>query len=625
MACGGYGSINKFLSKNKKDLVNQLKEFVEYNNFEVDEKQIFAWNDCCNFLEKIFDQLSEKSKNVYLAFEYLLPFEGGRRPDVLLFIKDKIFILEFKNKINYEPSDIEQAIGYREDIKNFHEQTYKNNLEVISYLVLTKKDAKYTEDRGVKILTEDNFLQVISLDMEEAMAEKKVKEWLKSKYEPLPSVIEATLRLFKQGNLPYIKNIQEGELEETIKFIKRLINNNETKDKCKNIVFVSGVPGSGKTLVALKTLYDYNLYKYNTYKEKLSAIYLSGNGPLVSVLQEQLTNVKVNESIGKTYIKEVIKFKKEYLNNRIIPPYNVIMFDEAQRAWDKEQMGRYNISEPEGLLSVGNKIYNEKENINIVCFIGDGQVIHVGEEVGIDLWIEALKKFNDWNVYIPTNYKKEFSSIPNAIEKKELYLDTSIRNNFIDISEFIEAILDGNVNVAKKELDKLKEQGYILRISRNYEACKAFLNKKVKEQSNITYGILLSSKANSIKAKEYLNNRGFSNYIKNSEAGNWFLNESKNLQKGASEFVCQGLEIDYPLVCFTGEYYFYKMKWCIDESTFDENDNKFKDFEAIMQNIYRVLLSRSRKGMILYIPETIILDETYELFKEIGADEIIIK
>ncbi len=92
---------------------------------------------------------------------------------------------------------------------------------------------------------------------------------------------------------------------------------------CKNIVFISGVPGAGKTLVALKFLYNYNNYIKSIIPDEGGSIYLSGNGPLVNVIEVQIDDALGKAGLGKAYIKGTIKFKRDYMNNDKVPNYNV--------------------------------------------------------------------------------------------------------------------------------------------------------------------------------------------------------------------------------------------------------------------------------------------------------------
>jgi hypothetical protein len=615
---GWNGTISELFYLGEERLVSILESFLVDHGFPVNKGHRDSWLDTYRFLYNSFSPYLDRFKDLYIVFEYMLPLEKGRRPDVLLMLEGRIIVLEFKEKDKVLLEDIEQIIGYREDLTKFHHITYEKQIRIDGYLVVTALTEHHDEIRGIEILSKHNFHRPLQLGNLFLNAEN-VMDWLESPYVPLPTVTSASLDLFQHGELPHIKNIEEGAISKTVNYIKKNIYQNDTQGK-KNLIFVSGVPGAGKTLVALKTLYDYNFYQYRDLNNPLAAIYLSGNGPLVNVLQEQLQSTEFNGSSGKAFIKGVFAFKKEYLNNQRYPPFHCIFFDEAQRAWDQNKMGGQ-FSEPEGLLHVGEKIYDHHGSVTIVCFIGDGQTIHIGEEQGIGLWEKALINYPGWRVYIPPNYTNSFQKVHHRVIN-ELFLDTSIRSNFIDTSNWVESIIELNPTKAKKELIKMQEKGYILRISRSYEASKRFIESKKKEYPDVMYGLLVSSKAEQAYVRKVVETPSFSSFMKDTDAGKWFLKESKEWRNGATEFVCQGLELDFPLVCFGGDYLVQRNQWMVESHVYRKHNEKFENFDVIVQNIYRILLSRARRGMVLYITEDPSFDDTYEFFIQMGADVI---
>lgn len=642
--------IKDLLGYNKENFIKYLNQYILSYGLPVEESQIVAWRNCYDFLVERFKNIDEKFYDTFVVFEYMLPLEKYRRPDVILLFDDRVIILEFKDKNEVLINDVEQCIGYREDIKNYHYITEKMNLQVECYLVLTKSNESKATCLGVDILNKDNFNDKVFDRSYFPLNINKVEEWLKSKYEPIPSIIEAAHKLFFEGELPYIKNIADGDIEVAVDKVWSLIRDNETVDKKKRIIFVSGVPGSGKTLVALKTLYEYNRQKYEEEHESFAAVYLSGNGPLVNVLREELSGSTVNGVEGKAYIRGMLEFKKEFMyTDKNIPQNTVLMFDEAQRAWDKEHMKKP-YSEAEGLLKIGHRIFEQKGYVTIICFVGDGQSIHLGEEKGISLWVDVLKKYKDWDVYIPSNYKDVFEELnaqqinDNTVHLKdddaklkcinicsELYLDTSIRNNFIDTSKWIEGLLNLDVSNWQEYIKSMKSivkemmgKGLILRITRDMKKVIWQTNQFKKENPKAKYGFIVSSKCRDVEKeiKKYTNNYYTTSYIRDIDAGKWFMYECVNFKKAASEFLCQGLEIDFPVVLFGGDYYIKDKKWTIRPCVIESNKGKYKDFDTIIQNIYRVLLSRSRKGMILFLPSSAGFDETYNFFRDIGIPEI---
>ncbi len=451
------------------------------------------------------------------------------------------------------------------------------------------------------------------------MEEPNVDKWISSPYNPLPNILEATQKLFQTGELPYIKSIAEGDIAYAIKAVNKIVWDNESIDHKKKIVFVSGVPGSGKTLIGLKTVYDFNDLYYEKTGKTLGAIYLSGNGPLVNVLQAQLSTKTITGTEGKAYIRDMLSFKLEYLETNSIPDQKVIVFDEAQRAWDNEKM-RKSYSEVEALLKMADKAYKKNGSITLLCLIGDGQAIHLGEEKGMDLWKQALESNPDWEVYFPEKYEGYFENIQNKNVINDLFLDVSIRNNFIDTSKWIEAILSGDLNKAKVELEVMESKGYRIRVQQDFNKIVNLMEILNEEKPQEKYGLLVSSKANvfDYELKKFTNYRYSDSFVKVADAGKWYLDECKKLRKGASEFLIQGLEIEMPIVVFEGDYYLKNGKWIIDDAVYRKNTNKYKNIDEIIKNIYRVLLSRGRHGMILYIPPSNKMLETFEFFKSMG-------
>lgn len=604
---------------NKKHIINQLTNYLEEKNYEVEEGQIAAWKACLDFLIYQSTQLKYDSDPICI-FEYFLPLEGGRRPDVIMLLKSKVLVLEFKNKSNFTEDDIIQAIGYREDLINYHKYIRDNALTVESYLVLTKGSNNGCVN-SIEILNKENFLEKININNLTCSTVESANDFINSEYEPLPDILTATYNLFKKGKLPHIQSIEDGDIHKAYTQLKKISYINMTKNKGRNIIFISGVPGAGKTLVALKFLYNYNMYIRKNYPNEQGAIYLSGNGPLVNVLQEQISRGLNDARNGKAYIRGAKDFKDEYMNNTKVPNNNVILFDEAQRAWDAKKMNKKGLTESDVMIDICNKIYEKKKNVTLVCFVGEGQSIHEGEEKGLQLWAESLRKKGGYNIYLSPKFTSEFKGIEGVIEVEDLHLDVSIRNNFIDISKFIEAFLNCDENKAREELDLIKSKGYLIKVSRDFDTCKKYV--QTLDNKNLKYGALISSKANINTMKNFIHQENFESYISPKVAGKWFLEECEKFNIAASEFTCQGLEIDFPVVMFGGDYYIKNNKFVLtNDNSFKYKVEKYNDPALIMENIYRVLLTRSRKGMILYIPESEILDETYDFCKKVGIVDL---
>ena len=216
--------LNELKKLNKKDLINELKEYTEAKGFVVEEGQIAAWDACIDFLNHQNELLNNTTYDITCIFEYFLPLEGGRRPDVIMLFDEKVIILEFKNKQTYTEDDISQAIGYREDLYNYHNFTRENNLQVESYLVLTKGNLSENIN-NFQILNKENFLEKIDFKNLTPSNKSQAQEFINSEYEPLPYILSATYDLFKSGKLLHIQSISDGEIYISKRYSKNIIRN----------------------------------------------------------------------------------------------------------------------------------------------------------------------------------------------------------------------------------------------------------------------------------------------------------------------------------------------------------------------------------------------------------------
>ncbi len=593
-------TIEKFRNEYTKERFKQeCHDFVSADcGLPVGDSNDRSWYDCYDFLYSHLPTEPEY-QNFHIVCEFVMP-DSLRRVDVVILSKNKVLSLEFKEKNQILKDDVAQAARYGQSISHYHFMTQENDMSVLSYLVYTPGDPNGRHDL-IDILCPSNFNQTVkaALAGETPMSDEECETWVASPFHPLKNIAEATLQLFRDGELPNIKSIREGDIKDTLDMINRVIDN---PDIAKSILFVSGVPGSGKTLVGLKTVYD-----HGRSDKELSPVFLSGNDPLVNILQLTLSTNNVDRE-GESYIQQMKIFKKNARNTDTVPAHDIIVFDEAQRAWDKDnkEPGQ---TEATLLLRIGDRIADHYGKVTIICLIGDGQAIHINEETGMPIWVDALAGRDDWNVYVPETYEKLFARTSSCITVPELMLDTSIRHDFIDVSPWVEAILDLNIERARSLYQDMLARGFECWWFRD----QASLERKVdyiKDNFPGSHtGIVVSSHKSDVKyfGKQYLGS-----YVDAKDAYNWYMNEGPRLTRGASEFLIQGIELEYPIVSFVGDYYIRNGQWVIDPQAYFKKE--IKDRKTLMKNVYRVLLTRSRKGMFLYFPLDAKLNETYQWF-----------
>lgn len=616
-----HGTENKWLDWRDEltSFVNQrLSEDNVKNDEVVGESQKEAWIDSFKFIRKYMDL---ENMNPTLIFEYILPLTVYKRPDVIIPTKNKVIVLEFKRKDSPEKSDIKQAIRYREWLKNHHAVSREKEMEIETYLVCTTPNAD-TNNTYQSILNRKNFNNTIYDALKDEEECDFLDEWCESNFTVLPSMLEAIYEVYKTGNIPYLSDINENCLNQVNKIIDDARENNK-----KALILISGVPGAGKTAIGQSVVFQQN-------KEKPgSAIYLSGNGPLVEVLQYEINKATGEKNAGENAILGIKNFKTAYFDdksrkNNKVPQQSILIFDEAQRAWDTEKMGRRGFSEPEGLLRVGDKIFDEHGFAVIIGLYGNGQVIYTGEEKGMDLWNDALNEHPDWEIFVPENLSDGILKSGKNV-KDGLFLSVSIRADFVDCSPWVESVITReNIDFEKEkiELEKLNNSPLELYVTRDFGLIKKFTKELDMEYPEIKYGLLISNFA---EAKILTKRNGWvlgygkwNNQVKNGKYGSWFDHECKELTKAASVYGNQGLELDYPIVIFGGDYVLENSKWISRGYWYDraKNQGDYENPDQIVENNYRVLLTRARKGMILFIPPDKILDETYQHFVDMGVD-----
>ena len=591
-------TIEAFINTRENDwLIKMLSNFKSIFNGETpSSEQVIAWKDC---FMKLKEELKKVNLEGYIIFEYILPMEGGRRPDVILLLEKKVIILEFKMKRKYLQADLDQLKGYYRDIVGYHKES--ETLEVIPFLVVTLTENMYEKVDGKYNTCSSNMLLKI---LEPMLGMKNLsispQKWMNSEYFPLPTLINSAIDIFKNNNIKELKMAKSAGIYVALKKLKRISSwtTNQDQNKYNSISFVTGVPGAGKTLLGLEFVHN-----------SRDGMFLSGNGPLVKVLQYALKS--------NTFVTDLYKFKSEYSNNNKQPHTNIIVFDEAQRAWDEEKNFKYKKSEPRCIIEIADKTI---KNCHYLALIGEGQKIYTGEEKGIELWMEALKKSkNLWYVTCPESLKNYFEGIDNVKVSsiREFNLDSSLRTHIATkYPEWVRDILDNKIN--KNLAQEIQKNEFNMYITRNLDKAKEYCRTRYKGVLNKKYGLLVSSKTRiflkDIKAKK-INDKN--------KLGPWFHDDINSIKsccsfnEVATEFDCQGLEIDMPIVCWGEDLIYTGSEW----KKYTQ-DKKLKDPHRIRINSYRVLLTRGRDGVIIYIPKDKKLDETSEFLLKAGMKKL---
>jgi hypothetical protein len=406
--------------------------------------------------------------------------------------------------------------------------------------------------------------------------------------------------------------------------------------KRKLICFVTGVPGAGKTLVGLNVA-----TRRRRTDQPTHAVFLSGNGPLVAVLREALTRDevtrrkkqgekvrkgKVGESV-KAFIQNVHHFRDDALIESGPPIEHVVIFDEAQRAWNlkqtasfmhrKKNRAGFSQSEPEFLISCMDR---HADWAVIICLVGGGQEINTGE-AGIDAWLDAANRaFPAWHMYISSRLTDSEYTAGRALDsvrrRQDVHLDdclhlaVSMRSfRAENVSAFVKALLDCERQQAQEAFAEVADR-YPIVVTRDLNLAKRWIRSHARGTER--FGMVASSKALRLKPHA-IDIRIDINPV------HWFLNAKEDtrssyyLEDAATEFQVQGLELDWACVTWDGDFRFKGSGW----SYHDFRGNRWTNISneqnrTYLRNAYRVLLTRARQGMVIFVPTGESTDPTRE-------------
>lgn len=586
---------------------------------------IDAWSKEINILKDIVVNFSLTNK---IIFEYDIP-RLGKRIDVVLLIDGIIFCLEFKNgKDKILESDIDQVLDYALDLKNFHK--FSQDKIIVPILIATEynKSSKNIQmsvydDMVINplITGENDILTLINQVLEKFPNETQINDnWVISPYSPTPTIIEAAKSLYENHSVENITR-HEADNVSTDKTISYLLNVIEysKKNQKKSICFVTGVPGAGKTLVGLDVAIKQTYQGNSDPVEGESAVYLSGNGPLVAVLTEALATdnfnkcqnqtIKKKKSDSRREVSKSIQMIHRYRDNMLAKIKNpvengileidpkkavenesagygevehVAIFDEAQRSWTQSRLAKYlkkggtygnklkvpNFPMSEAAFLIWS-LDQRKDWATIICLVGGGQEINTGE-AGISEWIKAINElFPHWDVYIsPKLTEKEYAegkvnelleNNKNVTYSNDLHLAVSLRSYRAEkLSAFVHALLNFDRNASNIYME-FKDK-YPLILTRDMDKARKWLNSKVRGSERT--GVLVTKEAARFKplAVSILPS-GDENAV------HWFLEDktdvrsSNFLEDAATEIQVQGLELDYACLLWDADMRYEKGKW----------------------------------------------------------------
>ncbi|MFO7945881.1 MAG: DUF2075 domain-containing protein [Armatimonadota bacterium] len=625
-------------------IVGQLTSATANAGFDQTRNtQIQAWEHEIEILKTALQDLANAipTSDCHILLEFPIP-RRGKRVDAVLLVQDLIFLIECKTDAeSVDHSALYQVEDYALDMRDFHAPS--RNVPIVPIVLGTAGISLPACGSGnhtdtVQPVTVCNPPQLSEGIMrwyqtlhDDARPCIEPRAWNYGAYRPVPTIIEAATRLFQGHEVRDIAQSHAGEnLSKTVDALKQAVEYARSARQ-KVACFVTGVPGSGKTLAGLDLAHCSALSDDSS----PGATFLSGNGPLVAVLTEALARDHAERTARpkrsalrevKTFLDNVHKFLGEYAERPDqVPVEHVIIFDEAQRAWDEAKalakFGR-TASEPEMMLRIMDR---HTDWAVLVGLVGSGQEIHDGE-AGLQEWGRALSaEFTNWEVWAtdrvigeaPQQATMLFQTLPehlNVRAKPALHLNVPIRSHRAEqLTRWVDAVLAGNPTAAADSVPDMSD--YPIMLTRSLQKAKQWLRQRGRGLRR--FGLLASSGGRRLRSHGIEVSSGFTGGY---AYENWFLNDrddirsSYQLEVAATEFECQGLELDYTCVCWANDFHrdSKKPKWCYRRlhGTQLQTVRKKRTQEYIL-NKYRVLLTRARHGMVIWVPAGTTEDPTF--------------
>jgi hypothetical protein len=641
------GTRDEFLATSRDTIANQLAGRAADESLEIESAQSEEWRRSVDILQKSLDERlpilrealmapgCELIRNVILEFDF---HRRGLRMDCLLLADGVLFVIEFK-RTQFQRADRDQVMNYAVNLLEFHRVTQEwcdgNGGIVVPVLVLTDghtaSDVAWTKLAGhswpamaYKPLECDRYsLQDalrIGLKNRRSSVTVSLTDWIDSPFRPSSSILDATLSLYGNHDVSAIQEhaAPKAAIDASVKEIREHIDS-ALKHGKYHIVFLSGAPGAGKTLVGL----DIVMRGTNAG----GSVFVTGNAPLVEVLnkalgmsyraQGQRTTTWAPTGyrrLDERFVTAAASFKivkaHNFLGSRGEPHRQedgrVLVFDEAQRTYEKGRIVlREKLSDHEAdlILSVQRKAYPTGGSV-VVALIGHNQAINSGER-GIIAWLDAAER-NGWTFSIADKTldlaefqdREKWAMHQSRRPLQNGHLHQSMRYyRNAKVEEWVSAVLDGHVSMAQSLATTLAENKNTIWLTRSLESARKWA--KFWTIGGERSGLIASGQARRLAAEGL-----FVDY--KPDIATWMLAPSNDirssnaLETAQNQFQIQGLELDYCVVCWDADLRRENDKWAAYKlSGADWQHDKLID---VAKNGYRVLLTRARKGMVIFLP-----------------------
>jgi hypothetical protein len=616
--------VRDFLADDHNALVHKLAhdDALRFQNNQA--QQLRAWRVSIAWLREALTAWTEAA-DWELILEYPM-LRLNRRIDAVLVTPRAVLVLEFKvGKDRFALEDQRQVEDYALDVQDFHSLSRQH--PIVPILIATEAAPEPVAwplllAGTTSVLTASHgSLAVLLRELWQRLPEPgtalNVAAWERAPYRPVPGIIDAACTLYSHHGVADIAAAR-ADVQNLSATTEAILD--ELRDAVANghhaVLFVTGIPGAGKTLCGLNAAFGAG--------RDAGATFLTGNPTLVHVLREALARDAAQSDRGKLRaarhrMKGVIQalpaFRDHYVRDATAPAEHIIVIDEAQRAWSEQHAVRkgrdrevqLSDSEPGHLLDI---MALHADWAVVVCLVGGGQEIHDGEG-GLAEWGAALVKRPLWRVRAApdalraADERQQLPDLPGMKATPELHLAIPVRSiRNASATAWVDAVLEGDVERARRIADEHRPMPFLL--TRDLRAMRAHLRHAARGFRRC--GLVGSSGAKRLRAD------GLGTELPHMDAdavAHWFLDRwpdvraSDALEVMASEFSCQGLELDHVGVCWGCDLMRLsgRRSWLVQDFA-GTRWRVPKDAETIANrvNTYRVLLTRARYGSVIWVP-----------------------
>ncbi len=438
-------------------------------------------------------------------------------------------------------------------------------------------------------------------------------EWAGAPYQPVPALIEAACLLYARHDVAALLLAQAGQggLARTAKAVADALRQAQAGEE-RVVVFVTGDPGTGKTLCGLNLAFAPGLSH--------PAAFLTGNPALVHVLREALVRDAVGRGADRRVVRQRVDaviqglpaFRDHHLTDSAPPPERLLVIDEAQRCWSgphairktRNKPVRLTDSEPGHLLDI---MARRPGWSVLVCLLGGGQEIHDGEG-GLAAWGEALAKRPGWRALAAPGAgeaedpRQRLPEGPEIGWAPALHLDCPVRAiNASQAAPWVHAVL-GNDPAQAADIAR-RAGGVPFRVTRSLQA----MRRALQPRGTRNCGLVASSGARRLRAE------GLGSVLAHQDedaVGRWFLDRWPDIRSSdamevvATEFSVQGLELDRVGLCWDADLVRSEdgTAWKARRLRANAWTRAGPEAASNRLNAYRVLLTRARHGTVVWVP-----------------------